>query len=73
MCQVHRADQRDHPILVAQQAGRKALLIRAAGKITKDQCRIIRARNSHIKKTRRKLRSLGIKLTKVPKCRWDTS
>ena len=45
----------------------------AAGKITKDQRRIIRARKNHIKKTRRKLRSLGIKLTKVPKCKWDSS
>ena len=73
MCQVHRATSAIIQSWWLNGQGRKALLARAAGKITKDQRRIIRARRNHIKRTRRKLRSLGIKLTKVPKCKWDTS
>jgi ribosomal 50S subunit-associated protein YjgA (DUF615 family) len=48
-------------------------LARAARKITKDQRRIAKARKSSTKKTRQKLRNLGIKLTTLPKCKWDTS
>jgi hypothetical protein len=32
-----------------------------------------KARTSHIKATRRKLRALGIKLTDIERCTWDTS
>ena len=32
-----------------------------------------KARRSQIKRTRRKLREIGIKLTKTHRCRWDTS
>jgi hypothetical protein len=49
------------------------LLERAACKIAKDQRRIVRARKSHSKTTRRKLRKLGITLSKVPKCKWNSS
>ena len=49
------------------------MLERAARKITKDQRRIVGARKSHTKKTRQKLRRLGIRLTKVPKCKWNSS
>jgi hypothetical protein len=32
-----------------------------------------KARKSHIKQTRRKLRAPGIKLTEIERCTWDTS
>ena len=33
----------------------------------------VQARKSHTKTTRRKLRALGIRLTDLPRCRWDTT
>ena len=73
MCQVHRATSAFIQSWWLDGQGRKKLLERAANKIAKDQRRIARARKSHTKKTRQKLRRLGIRLTKVPKCKWNSS
>ena len=32
-----------------------------------------KARKSHIKRTRRKLREIGIKLTQLKRCYWDST
>jgi hypothetical protein len=49
------------------------LLAKAATKITWAQRRNAQARKSHAKRTRRKLRDLGIKLTELKRCRWDAT
>jgi len=51
----------------------KELLARAARKIARDQQRNALTREYHTKRTRQKLRILGIKLTTTPRCAWDTS
>ena len=51
----------------------KELLARAARKIAGDQQRNALTREYHTKRTRQKLRILGIKLTTTPRCAWDTS
>ena len=48
------------------------LVEKTARKITKQQQRKAAARKSHSKRTRRKLRELGIKLTELPRCTWET-
>ena len=73
MCQVHRVTSAVVQCWWLNGRGRGALLARVARKISHDQRRIIRARKYHVRKTRRKLRSLGITLTKIPRCQWDTS
>lgn len=47
-----------------------ALLDRVAAKIQYRQERNAQARLSHTKRTRRKLRRKGIKLTEIERCRW---
>ena len=49
------------------------LLEKLAEKIQATQKQNAKARRSHEKRTRRKLRRLGIKLTRIERCRWDTS
>jgi hypothetical protein len=49
------------------------LIEHIAGKIQGTQDDNAKARKSHIKQTRRKLRALGIKLTEIERCTWDTS
>jgi hypothetical protein len=46
------------------------LLEKAARKINKQQQRNAAARRSHTKKTRKRLQTLGIKLTQLPRCGW---
>jgi predicted secreted Zn-dependent protease len=41
--------------------------------IQKTQQDNAKSRRSHTKRTRRKLRELGIKLTRIKRCRWNTS
>lgn len=48
------------------------LLDQLAEKIQATQKQNTKARRSHEKRTRRKLRRLGIKLTRMERCRWDT-
>ena len=49
------------------------LLEQAANEIQYTQARKAQARKSHSKTTRRKLRNLGIKLSEIRTCHWDTS
>jgi len=49
------------------------LLERLAEKIQDTQRQNAKARRSHEKRTRRRLRQLGIKLTQIERCWWDTS
>jgi hypothetical protein len=51
----------------------KEVLERTAAKIKRAQRRNAAARTSHIKRTRRRLRKSGIKLTNLPRCKWDTT
>jgi hypothetical protein len=46
---------------------------KAVRKITWAQRRNAQARKSHTKRTRRRLRKRGIKLTELPRCRWKPS
>ena len=52
---------------------KEKLRAKAARKITWAQRRNAQARKSHTKTTRKKLRELGIKLTELKRCRWDTT
>lgn len=51
----------------------KALFEQTAEELAWTQKRNAQARKSHVKATRRKLRQLGINLTRVPQCRWNTT
>jgi hypothetical protein len=51
----------------------KKLLERTAAEIERAQRRNATARKSHTKRTRRRLRESGIKLTELPRCKWDTT
>ena len=73
VCQIHDAVA---ALLQCQWLGRRsasALLEHVAYQITYRQERNVAARKSHIKRTRRKLRALGIKLTETKRCSWDSS
>ena len=52
---------------------KEQVLEKAAKKITWAQRRNAAARKSHVKRTRRMLRELGIKLTGQERCRWDST
>ena len=72
MCQLHTA----LAALVRSwwangRAASERLLEKTAAKITHQQRRNAQARKSHTKRTRRRLRELGIKLTELKRCRWD--
>ena len=49
------------------------LLERTSAEIERAQRRNAAARKCHTKRTRRKLRESGIKLTGLPRCKWDTT
>ena len=49
------------------------LLVRTAEEIRQNQHKNAEARQSHIKRTRERLRELGIKLTEIPRCRWGAT
>jgi len=50
-----------------------ALLDRVATTIEYHQQRNARATFFHTKQTRKKLRQIGIKLTKIKNCKWDST
>ena len=58
---------------LSSRQSREKLLATAARKITWAQRRNARARKSHVKPTRQRLRELGIKLTELKRCQWDTT
>ena len=51
----------------------KMLLERVSAEIQRAQRRNAVARRCHAKRTRRRLRELGIRLTELPRCKWDTT
>jgi len=52
---------------------KEQVLEKAAKKITWAQRRNAAARRSHVKRTRRRLRELGIRLTEAKRCTWDST
>jgi hypothetical protein len=58
---------------LSSRRSKEKLLAKAVRKITWAQRRNAQARKSHVKRTRKKLRALGIKLTEIKRCRWDTT
>lgn len=70
MCQVHTAMCAVVQSLWLDESSAEKLFERAAEKINWHQHRNATARKSHVKKTRRKLRSLGIKLSIIKRCYW---
>ena len=69
-CQVHTALAALIPSWWLSQRPSKKLLNRTARELPRTQVRIVAARKSHTKATRRKLRASGIKLSEVPRCTW---
>jgi hypothetical protein len=55
------------------QAASERLVEKTVRKIQKLQRRNAQARKSHTKNTQRKLRALGIRLTDLPRCGWETT
>ena len=51
----------------------KKLLDRTSAEIERTQRRNAVARKCHTKRTRRRLRESGIKLTGLPHCKWNTT
>lgn len=49
------------------------LLERTCAEIERAQRRAVAARKGHTKRTRRRLRELGIKLGELPRCRWGST
>ncbi len=72
-CQVHTAVAAIIPFWWLNLRPPKALLERTSAEIERAQRRNAAARKSHIKRTRRRLRELGIKLTGLPRCKWDST
>ncbi len=72
-CQIHTAVAALIPFWWLNLSPPKALLERTSAEIARAQRRNAAARKSHTKRTRRKLRALGIKLTDLPRCQWDTT
>ena len=70
----HLKECGDCQTLAAELRGVSArLLERTAQLIERAQRRNACARRCHTKRTRRLLRSMGIKLTQTPVCKWDSS
>ena len=51
----------------------RKLLERTSEEIERTQRRNALARRYHTKRTRRRLHALGIKLTELPRCQWDST
>lgn len=73
MCQVHTAAAALVRSWWLDDAATTQLLEQAVHEIQYTQARNALARKCHTKTTRRKLRALGIQLTKIRTCRWNTS
>ena len=72
-CQVHTAVAALIPFWWLGLCPPRALLERTSEEIKRTQCRSALARRCHTKRTRRRLHALGIKLTELPRCRWDST
>ena len=51
----------------------RKLLERTSAEIERTQRRNALAKRCHTKRTRQRLHDLGIKLTGLPRCKWDTT
>ena len=51
----------------------RVLLERTSAEIVRAQRRAVAARVGHTKRTRRRLRELGIKLGELPRCSWGST
>ena len=69
-CQIHTAVAAQIPFWWLNQRPPRKLLERTSAEIRRAQRRNGMARKCHIKRTRRRLRDLGIKLTTLPRCKW---
>ena len=72
-CPVHTAVAARIPSWWLNLGPPKELLERTAAEIERAQRRNAAARQGHTQRTRRRLRELGIKLTELPRCMWDTT
>lgn len=72
-CQIHTAVAALIPFWWLSLPPPKALLERTSAEIRRTQRRNALARKCHTKRTRRRLRESGIKLTGLPHCRWDST
>ena len=72
-CQVQTALGALIPCWWLDQRPAAKLLVRTAEEIRQNQHKSAEARQSHIKRTRERLRELGIKLTEIPRCRWGAT
>jgi len=72
-CQIHTAVASVDPVLVVEPVPPKALLERTSAEIERAQRRNAAASKSHIKRTRKRLRALGIKTHRVASLQWDTT
>jgi hypothetical protein len=72
-CQVHTAIAGLIPFWWLDLSPPTKLLERTSEEITGAQRRNALARRCHAKRTRRRLRDLGIKLTETPRCRWRST
>ncbi len=70
VCQVHTAVAALIPYWWLEQRPSRKLLERTAAELERTGKRNASARKSHTKAMRKKLRSLGIKLTEIPRCAW---
>ena len=73
MCQVHTAICAVIRSLWLDGRATDVLYAQAAEEIHWAQSRNTQARRSHTKTTRRRLHALGVKLTEVKQCRWNSS
>jgi len=72
-CQVQTALGALIPCWWLDQRPSAKLLVRTAEEIRQNQHKNAEARQSHIKRTRKRLRELGIKLTEITRCRWGAT
>ncbi len=72
-CQVHTAVAALIPFWWLSACPPRKLLERTCGEIERTQRRNALARRCHTKRTRRRLHKLGIKLTVLPRCRWNST
>jgi hypothetical protein len=73
VCQVHTAVAAVVQSWWLDNRASKQLYEQAAKEIARAQNRNAQARKSHTKTTRRKLRRLGIKLTEINRCIWNST
>jgi hypothetical protein len=72
-CQVHTTVAALIPFWWLGLSPPRRLLERTSEEIERAQRRNAVARRCHTKRTRRRLHALGIRLTELPRCRWDST